>query len=167
MRISPTTNLSEPAGAERVSEGTLAYFRARNRRRLYQLVVDEFERSGLSQADLARRLGKGTDLVCRWLGSPGNWTADTVSDLLFATSSAEPTYSLRYPLASSAATPKLSDSSTAGGEGAKTIGGAAQSTTSNVSATSSVIVPLISPEIDRHPIEVEPYVTPLEELEAA
>jgi hypothetical protein len=100
MRISPTTNLSEPSGAEKISEGTLTYFRARNRRRLYEFVVKEFERSGLSQAHLARRLGKGTDIVCRWLGSPGNWTADTVSDLLFASSGAEAGYIARYPLQS-------------------------------------------------------------------
>jgi hypothetical protein len=99
MRTFQTTSLSEPSGAERISEGTFAYFRARTRRRVYSLVVDEFERSKISQADLARRLGKGTDVVCRWLGSPGNWTLDTLSDLLFAISGAEPSYAgVRYPL---------------------------------------------------------------------
>jgi len=98
MTTPPTSLLSEPAGAERVPLGTLAYFRARSRGRVYDLVVGEFVRSGLSQADLARRLGKGPDVICRWLGSPGNWSLDTVSDLLFAISGAEPTLGVRYPL---------------------------------------------------------------------
>jgi hypothetical protein len=97
MRISRAT-LSEPKGSDRVPEGTLGYFRSRNKHRVYSLVIGEFKRCGLTQADLARRLGKGTDIVCRWLGSPGNWTQDTVSDLLFAISGAEPDYAIRYPL---------------------------------------------------------------------
>jgi hypothetical protein len=98
MRTSQTTGLSKPNGAERVPEGTLGYFRTRNRHRVYSLVIAEFQKSGLTQADLARRLGKGTDIVCRWLGSPGNWTLDTQSDLLFAISGAEAEYGIRYPL---------------------------------------------------------------------
>jgi transcriptional regulator with XRE-family HTH domain len=65
---------------------------------MYDLVIKEFRKSGLTQADLARRLGLGTDRVCRLLGGPGNWTLDTASDLLFAISGAEPLYGLAYPL---------------------------------------------------------------------
>jgi hypothetical protein len=60
-------------------------------------VQKEFERSGLSQAELAGRMGKGADRVCRLLGAPGNWTLDTVSDLLFAISGSEAKYELSYP----------------------------------------------------------------------
>jgi hypothetical protein len=60
--------------------------------------MEEFTKSGLSQADLARRLGKGTDIVCRLLGGPGNWTLDTLSDLMFAISGAAPVFSKDYPL---------------------------------------------------------------------
>src|SRR5262249_39772289 len=87
-----------PTGSNRVPLGTFGYFQARNKRNAYDIVMEEFEKSGLSQADLARRLGKGTDLVCRLLGGPGNWTLDTLSDLLFAISGATPVYSLDYPL---------------------------------------------------------------------
>ena len=90
--------LSNPSGTERVPPGVFGYFQARNKHNAYDLVMDEFAASGLSQADLARRLGKGTDVVCRWLGGPGNWTLDTLSDLLFAISGAAPVFGKEYPL---------------------------------------------------------------------
>ena len=76
---------------------------------MYDVVIKEFKRSGLSQADLARRLGLGTDRVCRLLGGPGNWTLDTSSDLLFAISGAEPVYGLAYPLDRPASNRQLPD----------------------------------------------------------
>jgi hypothetical protein len=76
----------------------LAYFRARNRNNAYHAVIREFQDSGLSQATIARRLDKRPEIISRLLGAPGNWTLDTVSDLLFAISGAEPTYELSYPL---------------------------------------------------------------------
>ena len=89
--------LCKPTGGDPISLGDLAYMQARNRYNVYELVLKEFQRSDLSQADLARRLGKKPEIVCRWLGAPGNWTLDTVSDLLFAISGAEVEYSLAYP----------------------------------------------------------------------
>ncbi len=98
MITSPQTSFPyRPEGDERIPLGTLGYMEARNRNRVYDLVIKEFMNSGLSQATLARRLGKRPDVVCRWLGSPGNWTLDTVSNLLFAISGAEASYSLAYP----------------------------------------------------------------------
>jgi hypothetical protein len=94
----PTTTLSKPSGENRIPDGTLAYFEARHRSRVYELVLKHFIRSGLTQAVLARRLGKRPEVINRLLGAPGNWTLDTVSDLLFAISGAEPDYGLRYPL---------------------------------------------------------------------
>jgi len=93
------SKLSEPIGTEKISSGTFGYFRGRNRHRLYSLVVREFQKSGLSQANLARRMGKGTDVICRWLAAPSNWEADTLSDLLFAISGAAPVYTVEHPLA--------------------------------------------------------------------
>jgi hypothetical protein len=40
----------------------------------------------MSKADLARSLGKEPSQITRWLGSTGNLTLETLSDLLFATS---------------------------------------------------------------------------------
>lgn len=98
MNTSPNSTLSEPSGSDRVPIWTLGYFRVRNKQRIYSLVVNEFKRSGLSQADLARRLGKKPDIVCRWLAAPTNWTLNSISDLLFAISGAETTYALNHPL---------------------------------------------------------------------
>jgi hypothetical protein len=60
--------------------------------------MGEFKNSGLSKADLARRLGKGADRVSKMLGGPGNWTIATVSDLLFAIKGGVPKYAVDYPL---------------------------------------------------------------------
>lgn len=98
MNTSRTTSLSKPASGEPVPLGTLAYLRARHKRRAYDLVLREFKKSGISQAELARRLGKGTDRVCKLLAGPGNWTLDTITDLLFAISGGEAKYDVAYPL---------------------------------------------------------------------
>src|SRR5271170_3876012 len=66
--------------------GKIAFFRARFRNRLHQLVLQKFlfleDTRGFSRADLARRIGRRPEQVTRWLGAPGNWTLDTISDLL-------------------------------------------------------------------------------------
>jgi hypothetical protein len=93
-----TFSLSEPSGTDKIPLGTFAYLQERNKNLVYELVVREFLESGLSQVDLAARMGQKPARICRLLGAPGNWTLDTVSDLLFAISGAMPAYSLRYPL---------------------------------------------------------------------
>jgi hypothetical protein len=62
-----------------------AYFQTRLRNRLFDFVLKRFseeQKKGLTKAILARRIGKTPDVVSRLLGAPGNWTLDTVSDLL-------------------------------------------------------------------------------------
>jgi hypothetical protein len=93
-----TTSLYEPRGDDAVPAGALAYLQARNRSRAYEAVINEFVRSGISQATLARRMSKRPEQINRLLGAPGNWTLDTVSDLLFAISGAEPIYGVQFPL---------------------------------------------------------------------
>lgn len=86
--------LSEILNDEPIPIGKLAYFRERFRDRLYEMVVGEFlkrESSGeISRAGLARRIGKRPEQITRWLGAPGNWTLETVSDLVLAIAKAEP-----------------------------------------------------------------------------
>lgn len=69
--------------------GELAYFQSRLKNRLHQLVLREFEKSGLNRAELARRIQKKPEQITRWLNSPGNLRIDTLSDLLLGTSYAE------------------------------------------------------------------------------
>jgi hypothetical protein len=93
-----TSTLCKPKGADLIPVGTLGYFRARNRWQAYDLVLTEFKNSGLTKADLARRLGKRPEVVSRLLGAPGNWGLDTVSDLLFAICGAAVVYNATHPL---------------------------------------------------------------------
>src|SRR5262245_56688638 len=79
-----TTSLAEPTGTGKISRGTLTYVRGRNQHRAYDLVIRELKKSGITQADLARRLDKGQDAISRLLSRPRNWELDTLSDLLFA-----------------------------------------------------------------------------------
>jgi hypothetical protein len=100
--------MSTPAKTQFLSEilsnddpippGKIAFFRERFRDHLYDLVLSEFlkrEGDGLTKATIAKRIGRKPEQITRWLGAPGNWTVETVSDLLLAISKAEPTVSLR------------------------------------------------------------------------
>ena len=62
-----------------------AYFQERLRGRIFDFILGQFlaeEENGLTQAKLARRIGKTADVISRWLGAPSNMTIDTISDLL-------------------------------------------------------------------------------------
>ena len=67
-----------------LSKKQVGYYRARLRNRIYQLVLLGLEASGLTRAEIARRIYKRPEQITRLLGAPGNWTLDTVSDLLLA-----------------------------------------------------------------------------------
>jgi Helix-turn-helix len=68
------------------NEREIFYFRQRYKNRVFQSVVAFFaaqaEERGLTKRELAIRLGKDPAQISRWLSGPGNWTLDTVSDLL-------------------------------------------------------------------------------------
>lgn len=88
----PNTITSEIESGEVISAATRAYFQSRLRNRLYTLVISNFrmaEGKGMTRAKLARRMGKRPEIVTRLLSAPGNWTLDTVSDLLLAASGEE------------------------------------------------------------------------------
>jgi hypothetical protein len=74
------------------------YMRGRNRRRFFSLVHRELEKSGISRLELSNRMGRGMDRVSHLLAAPGNWTLDTLQDLLFSISGAEPKDEVEYPL---------------------------------------------------------------------
>src|ERR1700730_18132234 len=93
-----TVFLSEILSGEAIPKGKLEFFRERFRDHLYELVVNEFLKqeaaSLLSKADVARRIHRKPEQITRWLGAPGNWEIETVSDLLLAISKAEPKVTL-------------------------------------------------------------------------
>jgi hypothetical protein len=97
MPTSRTTfTLSEPSGTCKIPLSTFSYLQERNKNLFYELVVGEFIKTGLTQIDLAARMGQKPARICRLLGAPGNWTLDTVSDLLFAICGAAPNCSVDY-----------------------------------------------------------------------
>lgn len=88
-----TPFLSEIAGNDPLSEHSLAYLCERVRNNYYDFVIRKFleaeAESGLTKAELARRLNKGPDRITKVLGAPGNWTLDTVTELLVGISAEE------------------------------------------------------------------------------
>lgn len=69
----------------RVSRKALAYYRKRFKHAIWTLLIREVDRliaeHKITQVSLAKRLGKDTGAVSRWLSAPGNRTLDTLSDL--------------------------------------------------------------------------------------
>lgn len=94
MNTSPATHfLSEIAAGGPIPEPKLAYLEQRVLNSFYAFVMAKFfeekKRSNLTQAKLARRINRGTDVVNRWLASPGNWQIGTLARLLVGISSEE------------------------------------------------------------------------------
>lgn len=77
-------SLSKPRNGERIALYDLAFVRSRNRNKVHSLLLEEFDKSGLSKAEVAKMLGKRPEQITRWLSGPGNLTLDTISDLIFA-----------------------------------------------------------------------------------
>ena len=89
--------LFENRDGAQIPAGVLGYFNARVRNKLHELVVNEFIRSGLSMAQLSSRLNKSPAQITRWLGTSGNWTIDTASNLLLAISGATIKFEIERP----------------------------------------------------------------------
>jgi hypothetical protein len=87
MSTSPATSFLYEIGAKLpIPLEKRAYFHARLTNRIYAFILDKFlekERSEkLTKAELARRIGRKPETITRLLGAPGNWTLETISDLL-------------------------------------------------------------------------------------
>jgi len=84
--LKPTSFLFEITERKPIPLNKLAYFQARLRYNLYDFIVSKFKEmekdQGLTKAELARRIGCKPEQITRRLGAPGNWTLDTISDLL-------------------------------------------------------------------------------------
>jgi hypothetical protein len=86
MPISQTSILSEIERGRPISARTRAYYRRRLQNRFHRLVSQAFKKqqraTNLTQKELAARIGSDKAQLNRWLGIPGNWTLNTISDLL-------------------------------------------------------------------------------------
>ena len=93
--------------------GHLAYLQERTRNQLFQFILKKFieaEARGLTKAKLARRMHRSPEVITRLLGSPGNWTISTISDLLAGIADEELTPSavkiIGYPRRTKTRTPR-------------------------------------------------------------
>lgn len=75
--------LAEPKGDDAISHKSLAYASEAARTQLYDLVLRVCDEAGVTNATLAKRLGKDPAQISRLLGASGNWTIDTAAQLLF------------------------------------------------------------------------------------
>jgi hypothetical protein len=99
MTTYPTTFLSKPTGDTEIPKDVLTYICERNRQQSYNLVIRALKESGINQATLARRLGKGPEVISRLLSRPRNWEQDTFSELIFAINGGGISYSMAFPRA--------------------------------------------------------------------
>ena len=76
------TSISSEIAGGSFSPATHAYLGRRAQNKYYDYVMAKFQKAGITQAELARRIGKGPDRVNRLLSNPGNWTIETVAVLL-------------------------------------------------------------------------------------
>ena len=76
--------LFKPIGDEPIAPALLSYVGRKLKNDFYHQVMEAFIKSGISQSDLARKLGTDKGQLSRQLSAPGNWTIDTVAKLLFA-----------------------------------------------------------------------------------
>ena len=67
-----------------IPRATLAELEFQLQERIHSMILDAFNKSGLSQKELAERLGWDTARVSRCLGLTGNLTLKTISALLAA-----------------------------------------------------------------------------------
>lgn len=78
--------LSEVIEGKPIPASTLVYFRAFLKNRLHSLILREFLKQnrdkGLTQKDLGERIGHKPEQINRWLSAAGNWTFDSLSDLM-------------------------------------------------------------------------------------
>lgn len=81
----------------KISNGDLSYICARNRQQAYNLVISVMKSSGLTQAELARRIGMRTDSMSRLLKMPQNWELNTFSKLYYGICGATLKFAPDYP----------------------------------------------------------------------
>jgi transcriptional regulator with XRE-family HTH domain len=84
MLTSEQTSLLSEVRQKPIPKSVLVELESRLKHRIHSMVLDAFNRSGLSQKELAKRLGWDEARVSRCLGTSANWTLRTISALLTA-----------------------------------------------------------------------------------
>ena len=86
MTTSQMEFLSEILDGENIPDSAFVYFRGRLLNRVHSLLLQAYRKRcnerGLKQKDLARLIHRSTAVINRHIGLPGNWTLNTVADLL-------------------------------------------------------------------------------------
>jgi hypothetical protein len=74
--------LANVAKAEVIPEIGFVYFRGHLQNDVHALILEAFLRSGLTQKELAHRIGKQPSIVNRWIGATGNWELNSIAEFL-------------------------------------------------------------------------------------
>lgn len=82
--IMSQTQLMRALDEAELGEFWIGYFRERFRGEINDQLLEAFQASGLSKADLARKLKRRPEQITRWLAAPNNLEADTLADLAVA-----------------------------------------------------------------------------------
>lgn len=91
------SQLYDNASDAEVPSGVRGYFSAHLRNKIHGLLLDELKRSEVTNSLLSKRLKKDQAQISRLIGSPGNMTLDTISDLLLAISGATLDVTIEHP----------------------------------------------------------------------
>lgn len=88
--MSLETIISADFGANaKLAQDDLAYLSQRAKSTCYDFVMRKFLASGISKAELARRIGKTQPQISHVLATPANWTIKTLAELLAGISKEE------------------------------------------------------------------------------
>lgn len=80
--MSHQISLSQELDADTIPASALAYVGQRAKNSYYHFVMSKFREHKVTQAQLARKIGKNPAQMNRLLASPGNWTIETIAVLL-------------------------------------------------------------------------------------
>jgi hypothetical protein len=90
--------LSEPQGDKPIDRFTLAYMAGLARDRIHEMVLSAFIESGLTKADLARRLDWDKSRVSKVINTSNNMTLETLGEVMFAIDGSCPAAARNWPL---------------------------------------------------------------------
>lgn len=89
--------LAEPNGDGKCSDVALHYMASHSRHLSHELLIGAFLESGMTKAELARRLGWDPSRLGRVLNVPANVTVETLGQVLYAIDGSAPTYGRCLP----------------------------------------------------------------------